>query len=145
MAKTRTVTPPVKIVRVQAAAAAAPKPARSSSTALANLRRLLYLNLTDNHLASLPDWLGRLTGLVADLETLARAQETPTLQRAPVDLLALAGAAAQNFEAAAAQKGLTLAVQGQSSTVPADRERLAQVLAGLLSNALRYTPRGGHV
>lgn len=100
---------------------------------------------TPQRLAGCYEELGRLTGLVADLETLARAQEMPTLQKTPVDLLALAGAAAQNFEAAAAQKGLTLAVQGQSSTVPADRERLAQVLAGLLSNALRYTPRGGHV
>ena len=100
---------------------------------------------TPQRLAGCYTELGRLTGLVADLETLARAQETPTLQKTPVELLTLAGAAVQNFEAAAAQKGLTLAVQGQSSIVPADRERLAQVLAGLLSNALRYTPQGGHV
>jgi signal transduction histidine kinase len=51
------------------------------------------------------------------------------------------------FEGPASQKGIELTCQLPASLPPvlADRERVSQVLANLLSNATRYVPDGGHV
>jgi signal transduction histidine kinase len=47
--------------------------------------------------------------------------------------------------AQAATADLELLVQGEPSYVVADGERIVQVLANLLSNAIQYTPKGGQI
>ncbi len=87
-----------------------------------------------------------LSHLVDDLRTLSLADAGElTLNRsliAPGE--SLQRVAAANAEMAA-QRGIGLEMQiaPDLPMVDADRERLAQVLANLVSNALRYTPSGG--
>jgi signal transduction histidine kinase len=50
------------------------------------------------------------------------------------------------YEDVAEEKGITLAFEAPDGlAVLADRVRLRQALANLVDNALKYTPRGGHV
>ncbi|MBE2233854.1 MAG: HAMP domain-containing protein [Anaerolinea sp.] len=87
-----------------------------------------------------------LSHLVDDLRTLSLA-DAGELALNPVLLApdeSLERVAAANAEMAAL-RGVRLEVQvaPELPWVEADRERLAQVLANLVSNALRYTPSGG--
>ncbi|GHU42883.1 sensor histidine kinase [Clostridia bacterium] len=88
----------------------------------------------------------RISGLVADLEKLAQADsENLQLEKVPLDLQEMLMQAAQVFERAAADKGIVIdSPQGTaSSVVPADKDRLMQVITNLLSNAIKYTPTNG--
>jgi len=89
--------------------------------------------------------LGR---LIEDLRTLATAESAGLeLTKAPTDLAALAGDAVASFEGQAAAGGVTLRLAADHGLPPVDvdAERIRQVLNNLLSNAIRYTPRGGTV
>lgn len=92
--------------------------------------------------------LERLDHLVDDLSLLSRV-ETGQLELAPaaVESGALLEATAGAFRPDAERAGVTLEVRAPASApvVLADRERTLQVLANLVGNALRYTPRGGRV
>ena len=101
---------------------------------------------TPGRLQSCYEEIGRITGLVADLERLAQVEnENLTLQKTPLDLLALAGQVVGNFQSEAAKKKITVFVGGEVSVITADRDRLHQVIANLLSNAIKYTPENGQV
>lgn len=92
--------------------------------------------------------VARLRRLAADLRESAAADEH-ALHLAPVELDAAAAGA--DAVAAATPRYLAKGVELQlvpgpaDLTVSADPERLGQVLANLLDNALRHTPAGGHV
>jgi two-component system sensor histidine kinase BaeS len=90
----------------------------------------------------------RLNRLVDDLQKVSRAQAhqldlhpTPT---PPGELLQDSVKAAQPGYAAKRVR-LELQIEPQLPDLDADRERLAEVLANLLTNALRHTPTGGTV
>jgi two-component system sensor histidine kinase BaeS len=101
---------------------------------------------TADRLASLHDEVLRLEGLVADLETLSASESaTLRLDRAPVDLAVVAGDALSLIAGRADGAGITLASDLAPVVVPADRDRLAQIVENLLSNALKFTPSGGTV
>lgn len=86
----------------------------------------------------------RISGLVADLERLAVTESAQLrLQKTQVDLLALAQTACSRFESL--PKKIALRAEGQRALVPADPDRLLQVMLNLLSNAIKYTPENGHV
>lgn len=97
-------------------------------------------------LATLTEQAGRLTRLAGDLREISDAEGGLSVHRtacAVAELLENArSAAAEDF----ARKGVALEIDGTpSGEVAADAQRIGQVLANLLSNALRHTPSGGRV
>jgi signal transduction histidine kinase len=101
---------------------------------------------TPERLRSCYEEIERITGLVSDLERLAKVEnENLRLEKADMDLLALAQTVAGNFESESVKKKLSLIVSGEEPHVNADKNRLAQVITNLLSNAIKYTPEGGSV
>lgn len=98
-------------------------------------------------LAAVLGEVDRLERLAGDLSSLSRADEgAPGLQLAPVDLAALAATVVARFQARAAQADVDLAVAGADHVpVTGDADRLDQVVANLVANAITYTPAGGSV
>jgi signal transduction histidine kinase len=86
--------------------------------------------------------------LIEDLRTLslADAGRLP-LHRVPTDLHEWAIGVVQGFGPAAAERRIRLhtEVAQELPMVSIDRERMAQVLGNLLSNALRHTPEGDRI
>ncbi len=86
--------------------------------------------------------------LVNDLLDLSRIEAGQlTLDRAPIDLVAMLDAVIVDIEAAAEKKGLVLSLRIEPGTplgVMADGKRLKQILLNFLSNAIKFTP-AGHV
>lgn len=89
--------------------------------------------------------LGRLVTTLLDLSRL-EAGDVP-LDVATLDVRDLLQQAADEAELVGAAKQLRFVVQVRPDglTVPGDAERLHQVLANLLQNAARHSPRGGVV
>jgi two-component system OmpR family sensor kinase len=84
--------------------------------------------------------------LVEDLLLLARLDADQPLRREPVDLLEVIGGAVRDARLLAPDRPIALAVGGGAAyLVSGDGERLHQVVANLLGNALRHTPPGGPV
>jgi signal transduction histidine kinase len=78
---------------------------------------------------------------ISEAETGAMA-----LDREPLDAQMLLRESADLYEDAAEEKGLRLVVEAPAGlTLTGDRTRLRQALANLADNAVKYTPRGGHV
>ena len=91
----------------------------------------------------------RMSRLIDDMLSLAGADNgTWSIHPSPIELDTLLLQTYENFEAVAARKGLSLSVELPDADFPAcvcDGERIAQVLAILLDNALSYTPKGGSI
>lgn len=94
------------------------------------------------------DQVQLLNRLVADLRLLSLAESGHlTLEKQPTELLPLVQKVAGQFETAAAQKAVRLIITAPDNlpALPLDAQRIQQVLANLLDNALRYTPEGGEI
>jgi signal transduction histidine kinase len=90
----------------------------------------------------------RLRRLADDIALVSRAEEHQLpLHPAAILLNHLVTTAVQAAQPGYDNRGVTLTTQltPQHPSLTADPDRLAQVLAGLLSNALRHTPPGGQV
>jgi signal transduction histidine kinase len=90
----------------------------------------------------------RLGRIVADLQEVSRTEAGQLrLSLQPLDPAAAVRTAAGRLGPEFAAKGITLSVEAAPGLPPveADPDRLQQVLANLLSNALRHTPPGGTV
>ena len=86
--------------------------------------------------------------LIDDLRTLSLAESGALkLQREELDLPALLGEVAASFAARADELGVALRVETAPVVPPvlADGVRIREVVANLVGNALRYTPRGGQI
>lgn len=91
------------------------------------------------------DALAHLIRLTRDLLDAGRSAETP-LDRAPLDLDAVARRACEWVASVAAEKGVALeCAPGPELTVLGDREALQRAIGNLVANAVRYTPAGGRV
>ena len=98
-------------------------------------------NLAAMHVEAL-----RLARLLDDFSRLSDAERPGLLlAKRPVDLADVALAAAATFEPRFAESGIAFSTSLAPARVSGDPDRLGQVTDNLLSNALRYTERGGDV
>jgi two-component system OmpR family sensor kinase len=107
----------------------------------------------DRLMRRIEDQAARMGLLVEDLLLLARLDQQRPLGRTPVDLLALAAEAVNDARAVAPDRQIELVLgtgygdggQGSALVVLGDDQRLRQVLANLVNNALAHTPAGSPV
>jgi signal transduction histidine kinase len=101
------------------------------------------------------EWLGvigqnadRLEALIDDLLDTARIEMGRIeLKLTPLDLMPLIHEVARALRPQIAREGqwLTLELAAALPAVVGDADRIRQILTNLLSNALKYTPSGGHI
>lgn len=106
----------------------------------ANYRAILESNAEE---------LERLARMIADMLFLAQADNAQATSSGltrleAVDLAVETRALFEFYEALAEDRGVRLELRGQARA-QGDRLMLRRALSNLLSNALRYTPRGGYV
>jgi signal transduction histidine kinase len=101
---------------------------------------------TSERLSGIYEEIRRIGKLVSDLENLAKVESSDLkLDKTPVDLSELAEKTLRGFEAEIVKKNLTVSVEGNCHDIPADRNRMQQVLINLLSNAVKYTRTNGTI
>jgi len=102
----------------------------------------------DDTMVRIEDSATRMGTLVNDLLALARLDEGRPLRHEPVDLAALARDSAQDLHALDPTREVEVVGLAQGATAPdplrvvGDEDRLRQVLANLIGNVARHTPRG---
>ncbi|HYV57969.1 MAG TPA: DUF4118 domain-containing protein [Candidatus Nitrosopolaris sp.] len=98
--------------------------------------------------AAVKDDVGRLEDVAQRLLEVSRSRAmTIALERQPVDLRAIVARVAEVFARQAAERGVVLKTKeaGEELAITGDATKLTWALSNLVTNALRYTPRGGHV
>ncbi len=101
---------------------------------------------TRERLESCYDEMSRLGNLVSDLENLARIEsDNLKLNKTEISLRELTYRTLGSFEKELKDKNLIVTVEGNCSPIPADGDRISQVLINLVSNAVKYTPDGGKI
>lgn len=122
-------------------------------TPLANIKGYLVASedgvvpLDGELVTSLLEETGLLEHLVADLQDLALADAGMLrLHPAPRDLSELAQQVVSAHRPAAEAAGVTLSAEvPESAPASVDGARIRQALGNLVSNAIRFTPSGGHI
>jgi signal transduction histidine kinase len=99
---------------------------------------------------ALADCLEESDRIVAMLNTLMDISEAETgtmaIRSEPTDIAGLVQQAVELYEDLADEHGLTIRTNTPPDlVVPLDRNRMRQVLANLLDNAVKYTPGGGSI
>jgi signal transduction histidine kinase len=99
---------------------------------------------------ALADCLEESDRVIEMLNTLMDISEAETgtmaLHVEPVNLNELIRQTVELYEDLAEERGVAIEVRpAEDLTVPVDRNRIRQVLANLLDNAVKYTPHGGRV
>jgi PAS domain S-box-containing protein len=91
--------------------------------------------------------IDRLGNLVEDILEGARIQAGRLrMEKKPISLDQVVAEAVESFVDPAGQAGILLVSRVESGlVVPADPKRIIQVLFNLLSNALKFTPKGGQI
>ncbi|CAG7658696.1 sensor histidine kinase [Paenibacillus allorhizosphaerae] len=105
-------------------------------------------HISPEMLLRLHDEVIRLNQLVDDLHVLSLAEAGRlSLDRKPLDLTAHLERIVDDVRYEAEEKGLDirLCTNSRPVTVMVDARRITQVFINLLTNAIRYTPRGGKI
>ena len=92
--------------------------------------------------------VGRLETLVSDLLEITKLEAGQvTLAKQPTDLRQIADRVVQALRPLTERKGQTIHLHGPQSVSPVDvdRRRIEQVLTNTLSNAIKFTPKQGHI
>jgi heavy metal sensor kinase len=89
----------------------------------------------------------KLSSIVRALLLLSQAESGQlVLQKAHLDLGAIAADVVDQFQIPAEEKGVDLSVKTETGTMAfADRTQIERLISNLLSNAIKYTPKGGSV
>lgn len=107
------------------------------------------LPLDAEQVASLHEETIHLSRLVTDLRLLSLAEAGQLkLARTEIDVAQLIDKTVARLKPQAAEKGIALRVELPVSPLPfvlADADRITQVIANLVENALRHTPAGGEI
>jgi signal transduction histidine kinase len=94
-------------------------------------------------------YAARMNRLIGDLVDVVSIEAGKlAIQAEPADATALIVEAVDAFTLAASDKGVKLVLDGTERPrllASFDRERMLQVLANLITNALKFTPRGGTI
>jgi PAS domain S-box-containing protein len=124
-------------------------------TPLTNIR--LYLDLLNQteydqragrYMETLSRESERLSSLIEDLLSLSRLEaDSVPLNKESVDLNRMLGALMEDRERLASQYGLELRLECAANLPPimGDALLIGQLFTNLLTNALNYTPEGGHI
>ncbi|MBN1679450.1 MAG: PAS domain-containing protein [Anaerolineae bacterium] len=102
----------------------------------------------NDHLPVIRRETNRLADLIEGLLTLSRLdQDRVPFHRCPVDLNTLVQEYVSDRSALAGERGLSMTLECAPAlpVVQADHRLIGQVVSILLTNALNYTPSGGHV
>ncbi len=97
------------------------------------------------YLSNMTESVNRLSNLVEDILNVSRIEQN----RLPVsidtiDIVSIVKKTIDQFELEAKQKGLTVLFDEMVlPKVSADADRVTQILVNLVSNAIKYTPKGG--
>ena len=99
------------------------------------------------HLATIRDQSRLMARVVDDLRTIGLAEGGRlSLRRERIGAPPLVAASVAAFQARAAGAGVELAAGPVPEVIlDVDRDRVGQALGAMLDNAIRHTPRGGHV
>ncbi len=87
----------------------------------------------------------RLVNLVNDIIRLSQLDEGFSLTKERIDLLAVAKEAARDLDAAAADKKVSLSVEGESVFVDGIKRLLYEIVYNLGENAVKYNVKNGNV
>jgi len=105
-------------------------------------------DVRDEVISTIDHQAASLEGLVTDLLESSRLEVGQvTLTRQPTDLSLIVDRTVRYMSALIQQRGqhLDIALPEGEVVADVDRRRLEQVLANLLANATKFTPRGGHI
>ena len=101
---------------------------------------------TGDNLKSCYNELARLSGIIKDLDRLQNAELGEiALNKEKIDLTELTETILKGFETGFKDKKIKTEIIGSEVYINADRVRIGQVIANLLSNALKYTDENGNV
>ncbi|MDR1471391.1 MAG: HAMP domain-containing histidine kinase [Synergistaceae bacterium] len=101
---------------------------------------------TKERLESLLDEIFRMSRMVSDVDDLVKAGNPSAsleLDKVPSDISDMAERIIRGFETNAAAKGVLLSCDRGECDAPVDRDKFSQVIWNLVSNAVKYTDRGG--
>ncbi len=87
----------------------------------------------------------RLVTLIGDIIRLSQLDEGEPMPAEPVELLALAREAAESLQSAAADRNVTIAVEGEPVELTGVRRLLYEIVFNLCDNAIKYNTDGGRV
>ena len=99
-------------------------------------------------LARIDSEVDRLTQLVAELTELSRVETGKAeLRKEPLDLNQLVDEVIDQLSPQAKRQKITITRKSAADlpSVPADRDRVRQVIANLVHNAIKFTPTGGRI
>lgn len=87
----------------------------------------------------------RLVTLIGDIIRLSQLDEGEPMPAEPVELLALAREAAESLQSAAADRNVTITVEGEPVELTGVRRLLYEIVFNLCDNAIKYNTDGGRV